>query len=108
MHACLAPLRYLSALAALAFLALAGRDLAAQCTTKWLPGLGVPGTYGTVSAMTSWDPDGAGPVAPQVVAAGFFRFAGNVAADRIATWDGTGWSAIGGGTNDGITAVAVR
>jgi hypothetical protein len=28
---------------------------------EWLPGEGMPGTNGAVWAMTTWDPDGAGP-----------------------------------------------
>ncbi|MFN6194561.1 MAG: hypothetical protein ACK5BN_12155, partial [Planctomycetota bacterium] len=81
----------------------------AQCTPQWQPAAGVPGIFGGVSAMAWWDPDGVGPLAPRVVVAGSFSVAGNVVANRIATWDpATGvWSALGAGMDESVLALAV-
>src|SRR5690606_4062340 len=41
-----------------------------------------------------------------LVVAGQFEHAGAVAANNIARWDGSSWSALGSGTNDSISALA--
>lgn len=82
--------------AASALCALAGSAWA-QCTPQWLPGQQPPGVNGAVSAMTKWDPDGAGPGAPVLVAGGSFEVAGNAVAGHVAAWDGTRWSPLGAG-----------
>lgn len=51
------------------------------------------GISGTVQALATFD-DGSGPA---LYAAGNFTFAGGISALRIARWDGTQWSAVGGG-----------
>jgi hypothetical protein len=78
---------------------------AGQCPSDWLPGAGQPGITGdgAVAAMTKWDPDGAGPKSEVLVAVGGFDGAGDVAAHRIATWDGSEWHALGPGDPPGIT-----
>ena len=38
------------------------RTAAAQCIEGWVPGDGVPGVNGRVNAVTTWDPDGPGPL----------------------------------------------
>ncbi len=49
-----------------------------------------PGTLtGTVSALTTWDPDGAGPLPTTVVAGGAFGGA------RVMVWDGASWQQLG-------------
>ena len=48
-----------------------------------------------VSSLTTWDPDGAGPLPQILVAAGGFQGAGDVAADGIAIWDGSAWDTLG-------------
>lgn len=70
----------------------------AQCD-DWRAGplIEMAGVDGTVLAATSWDPDGAGPFAPQLVVGGFFTAAGGASASDVATWDGLSWQAIGGG-----------
>lgn len=40
-------------------------------------------------------------------AAGFFQYAGGVGANRVAKWDGTQWSALGGAADNVIYALAV-
>ena len=79
----------------------------AQCATQWLPGDGLPGTNGLVNAITSWDPDGAGPLLPVLVLGGQFTTAGNALASRIALYDPVSgvWSALGTGMNDEVLAL---
>jgi len=63
------------------------------------------GTDGGVHALAAFD-DGSGPV---LVAGGAFTTAGGVTANRVARWDGSGWSAIGGPSeaSDTVRALAV-
>ena len=77
------------------------------CTPAWLPGDGIPGLSSNASAMTMWDPDGAGPQPPLLVAGGFFTAAGSVTANRVAHWNGTAWSALGTGMNSAVSALTV-
>jgi FlgD Ig-like domain len=49
-------------------------------------------------ALEAWDPDGTGPLPSVLVAAGrSLTLAGGVTVDRIAQWDGSAWSDLGGG-----------
>ncbi len=73
-------------------------------------GLGPPGTINGLSFFSRAVAAGGG----NVYAGGFFTGAGKVRASRIARWDGTNWSPLGGGikgTNEGngtvISAIAV-
>ncbi|GAC1471130.1 MAG: hypothetical protein PVSMB7_22610 [Chloroflexota bacterium] len=61
------------------------------------------GTYPTVLALTVFD-DGAGPV---LYVGGTFTAAGGVAANNIAKWDGTQWSALDSGTDWEVYALTV-
>lgn len=70
---------------------IAGADARAQCEQVWLPGPTVPGLNGGVTAMTKWDPDGAGPLPPQLVVGGSFTSAGSTVAGPFAVWDGAAW-----------------
>lgn len=67
--------------------------------SAWQP-LG-SGLDGRVNALTTWDPDGAGPATPLLIAGGTFQNAGGMAAARIAAWDGTSWAALGAGLSGG-------
>ena len=60
---------------------------------------GIPG----VRAMAVYD-DGTGPA---LYVAGGFTHAGTVLVNHIAKWNGTSWSALGSGTNNGVFALAV-
>jgi len=60
------------------------------------------GMNGDVSSLTTWDPDGAGPLPPQLVAGGLFTTAGDVLVRRIARWDGTAWLPLNTGLNGGV------
>jgi hypothetical protein len=72
-------------------------------------GTGPNGADGAISATISWDPDGAGPLAPRLVVGGLFTSIGGVAATNIAQRDpATGiWSPLGSGINSGVGALTV-
>lgn len=66
----------------------------AQCEPQWLQGDPIATPTGSVAALTSWDPDGAGPSAPLLVSTGSLTF-GHSAEVSVAAWDGTQWSPLG-------------
>ena len=71
-------------------------DIAGWDGTNWHafgPGL----SDGWVYALTTWDPDGAGPLPAQLIAAGGFHAAGGTAVNGIARWDGSAWQPLGNG-----------
>jgi alpha-tubulin suppressor-like RCC1 family protein len=61
---------------------------------------GIPGANNTVSAMVV---DGNG----NLYVGGSFTFIGTVAANRIAKWNGSAWSALGTGMDSTVSALAV-
>lgn len=93
------------ALALVATFATLGPSASGQCT-HWLPAGGFPGpgTYAT----THWDPDGAGPMQPRLVAAGWFSAVGNTWANNIAMQDpiSGAWSPLGSGTDGQVYALS--
>jgi hypothetical protein len=96
----------------IAALTVAGSGAAqAQCPQDWRSGHGLPGVDGAVLAMTTWDPDGAGPQPELLIVGGRFSVAGRVVASNIASWDGSNWSplgdGVGGGANVHVAALAV-
>ncbi len=73
-----------------------------------LPGAPTTGMNDWVRALTTWDPDGDGPLAAQVVAGGDFTTAGGVTVNRVARWDGAAWQPLGSGFDSGqVYALAV-
>lgn len=71
-------------------------------------GVGAAGPDGShVSALTTFDPDGAGPLPRCLVAAGTFTTMDAIHANHVASWDGTAWSPLGAGTDRPIFALAV-
>lgn len=86
-----------------------GGAAVAQCTTEALAGQGLPGTAGHVYASTNWDPDGAGPLQPQLVLAGGFTLAGNRLCNFVGAQDPSSgdWSTFAGGMNDDVRALLV-
>lgn len=64
-----------------------------------------PGLNNVVRAITSWDPDGAGPLSPLLIAGGGFTGSGTQALARVAKWDGETWSQVGSGTSDSVSAL---
>src|SRR5262245_41144341 len=79
----------LRSLCAPAIAVLLGSHALAQCGTQWLPGPALAGTNGGLGATIEWDPDGAGPLPPLLVAGGTFTAAGDVAANNVAAYDAT-------------------
>ena len=69
--------------------------LAAQCATAWSSGGPQPGLSGGATFTTFWDPDGPGPLPPQVVVGGNSLVGGNDANAQVMTFDGTAWRALG-------------
>lgn len=65
------------------------------------PGTGISGT---VNALTTFDPDADGPLAPTLVAAGMFTR--NGATSSLAALGGTQWNAVGAGFNNEVTSVS--
>ena len=65
------------------------------------------GTDGRISALTTFDTDGAGPLPASLVVAGAFTSAGGVGANRIALWNGSTFAALGQGLDDWASTVAV-
>jgi hypothetical protein len=59
--------------------------------------------YDQVSSLAVFD-DGNGPA---LYAGGAFLMAGGEPADRIARWDGSSWTGVGGGTDHNVQALAV-
>jgi hypothetical protein len=81
-----------------------------QCATHWLPGPPLVGCDNVVTAMTEWDPDGAGPRTSVLVLGGGFTAAGDVAANHIVTFDPAtaAWSMLGSGITGSFQFAAVR
>lgn len=71
--------------------------------TAWQP-LGA-GLNNSVLALTTWDPDGPGPLSARLVAGGYFTTAGGVTVNRIAQWDGAEWRPFGTGVNAAVFAL---
>jgi hypothetical protein len=70
-----------------------------------VPGFDVMGMDLFKSAMTVWDPDGAGPLPAMLVVGGGFSVVGDTAVSRIAAWDGTIWQPLGTGVNGAVYAL---
>ena len=82
-------------------------DIAASGIARWngasysALSSGVGGTQPTPLALAVYD-DGSGPA---LYAGGSFTSAGGVGASCLARWDGSAWSAVGGGVTQGIDPV---
>jgi hypothetical protein len=64
------------------------------------------GTSDQVWSLALFDIDFTGPIPPVLAAGGDFLVAGGVTVNRVATWDGTAWAALGSGANDSVRALA--
>ncbi|QDV92122.1 Cortical protein marker for cell polarity [Phycisphaerae bacterium RAS2] len=82
--------------------------LAADCPLDWREAPLAGGPNGPVYAMTTWDPDGTGPLAPWLVIGGSFTQVGGTSASRIAAWDGSAWHSFSSGMNTDVRALAVH
>lgn len=84
-------------------------DLAAWDGAQWraiAPGFSPVTSF--IRAVTVFDADGDGPMGPMLVVGGVFSAVGGTAADSIAAWDGSSWSALGDGLASGVMALAVH
>ncbi len=81
-------------------------SLSAQCGHTWQPAGSTAGPNGPVTAVGSWDPDGAGPAAARLVIGGGFTTVGSTVAHGVAAWDPVTatWSAFGAGVTGGVRA----
>jgi hypothetical protein len=73
--------------------------------TAW-SGVGPAGLDAFVSDLCTWDPDGTGPLVPNLVAAGSFFAAGSVPARGLAIWNGSAWSSVGSASLSAANAIA--
>lgn len=86
-------------------LALACAATASGQCPDWRPGSGLYGSA-VVYASTVWDPDGAGSLAPLLVAAGIFSNVNSYDGPTrysIAAWDGSAWQDLGGGISNSLS-----
>ena len=79
--------------------------IAVSLGTFWAP-LG-SGLNRVVACVTSWDPDGPGPLGPQLIAGGWFERSGSSDMRNIARWDRPSslWYPFGEGMNDRVYAL---
>lgn len=87
-----------------------GVDNVAKWDGQSWSALGIGGTsgFGThVGALATYDVDGSGPGASLIIAAGSLTEIGEVPASNIASWNGSSWSALGGGVDGVVRALAV-
>ncbi len=77
----------------------------AQCALDWTSGGPQRDLTGAGQCSTLWDPDGAGPLPQRLVIGGSSLAAANALGQRVVTWDGTQWEALGPGPG---TSGAVR
>lgn len=82
------------------------RPAAAQqsCGPEWLPGQGIPGLDGAITAMTAWE-NGPGP---GLYVGGSFELAfGDIPLRHVARWDGSTFSPLGSGVDRDVLALTV-
>ena len=80
---------------------------ASDCLPSWLPTFGqspgVGDSSSTIHDFAVFD-DGSGAA---LFVGGDFKSAGGVSANHVAKWNGTSWSAVGGGVNSPVHALTV-
>ena len=65
------------------------------------------GVSHAVLAMKVFDDGSGSPSRPKLYVGGSFTAAGALPAGRIARWDGTSWTTLGGGANDDVRALEI-
>ncbi len=100
----------LRAALACAALASAAGTLHAQCGWSPVGDVSVAGLTQRVAKLTTWDPDGSGPILPRVVAAGNISLGGTTPLAGVAWWDAqtSSWQSLqpaGSGDNTALTCV---
>jgi hypothetical protein len=96
--------------AALALLVCGASAAHAQCGWSAAGNQSIAGITQSVEKMTTWDPDGAGPIAPRVVIAGSVTLGGTTPLAGIAWWDTqtSSWQSLqppGAGDSDRFSCV---
>lgn len=56
-----------------------------------------------VVGLTTWDPDGSGPLGSQLIAVGFFTASGSTPISKVARWDGAAWHPLSGSFTNSAT-----
>ena len=70
----------------------------ATCPGGWVNSdYSVPGFNNRVLDLHTWDPDGAGPAQPVIIAGGDFTASGSTSTLGVAQWTGSAWAPIGPG-----------
>lgn len=100
----------ISACAVIAMPFVANPARAGDCRFGWSPEQEVDGIESAVSSLVLWDPDGAGPEEPMLIAGGWTKipaqpedqFVGGVSG-----WNGTCWQTIGSAMNHKVSTLAV-
>lgn len=84
-------------------------SVGAQCPLEWTPLGPQRDLTGSGLCTTLWDPDGAGPLPQRLVIGGSSLAAANALGQRVVTWDGTQWEALGPGpgTSGSVRAMVV-
>src|SRR5688572_1646448 len=101
-------MRPITFLFASVLLAVCCRPASAQCQLEWSSGGPQSQLSGTAKCTTLWDPDGAGPLPQRLVVGGTALLAGDEPTNqRVMTWDGTEWAALGTGPGIGGTVYAL-
>ncbi|MCC6678612.1 MAG: hypothetical protein IT436_15875 [Phycisphaerales bacterium] len=77
----------------------------AQCEDQWLPGTAGATMFNNLYELANWDPDGSGPLAPQLILGGDFPSAGELPAANIARWDSAAWQPLGSGVDGPVKAI---
>lgn len=78
-----------------------------SCNPDWLDGFSGGGVSGRIRAMVVFDDDGPGPHPPTLYAGGDFYEAAGILVNKVAKWDGTSWSGVGGGLDNDANALAI-
>ncbi len=74
-----------------------------QCQSEWSDAFQSEALEGAVAALIVHDDDGDGPHAATVYAGGnFVQYRGATGVNRIARWDGGGWSTVGAGFDNRV------
>lgn len=83
------------------------RNIARWDGSNWSPmGSGLSPQLGEVNALTVFDHDGPGPQGESLIAGGSFD-SGNPIGKNVASWNGSAWSGLGGGTIGRVYSLAV-
>lgn len=83
------------------------RNIARWDGSNWSPmGSGLSPQLGEVNALAVFDHDGPGPQGESLIAGGSFD-SGNLIGKNIASWYGSAWSGLGGGTIGRVYSLAV-